>query len=61
MFYSLCYVEDKSTDMLKEQVSEERDMDLNEEEDIIMEDRREENWRHISEDGEDKIKIHSLI
>ena len=38
--YCLCYVKDISMDMLEEQVSEERDPDLNEEEDIRMEDSR---------------------
>ena len=40
MFYCLCYAKEISTDMLEEQVSEERDPDLNEEEDILMEDSR---------------------
>ena len=29
IFYSLCYDKDVSTDMLEDQVSEERDTDLN--------------------------------
>ena len=40
VFYCLCYVKDISTYMLEEQVSEERDTDLNEEEDIILKDTR---------------------
>ena len=36
VFYYLCYEMDISTDMLEEKVSEERDMDLNEEEYIRM-------------------------
>ena len=33
IFYCFCYVKFVSTDILEYQVSEERDMDLNEEED----------------------------
>ena len=35
-FYYLCYDMDICTDMLKDQVLEEIDMDLNKEEDIIL-------------------------
>ena len=41
VFYFLCYVKYISTGMSAEQVSEERDPDLNEEEYIRMEDSRE--------------------
>ena len=41
-------------------MSEERYWDLNEEEDIIMYDTRDEYWRYIAEDGEDKKKINSM-
>ena len=60
MFYFLCFVKDISTDMLEEQVSEEIDPDLNEEEDIIIEESREENWMDVSDNGEDKSEIHAL-
>ena len=60
VFYCLCYVKDISTDMLEDQVMEERDPDLNEEEDIIMGAIREEHWRDVSEEGDDKKKIHAL-
>ena len=60
MFYCLCYFKEISTDMLEEQVSEERDPDLNDEEDIIMEDRREEHWRDVAEYGDNKFYIHAL-
>ena len=36
VFYYLCYEMDVSTDISEDQVLEERDPDLNEEEDIIM-------------------------
>ena len=39
---------------------EERDPDLKEEEDIIMEYIREEHWRNVAEDVKDKMKIHSV-
>ena len=57
MFYCLCCVKEISTDMLEEQVSEERDPGLNEEEDIRMEDSGEEHW---SEVAEDKNKMHAM-
>ena len=40
-FYFLCYVKDIYTYMLEDKVSEERDPDLNEEEDIILDAIRE--------------------
>ena len=46
--------------MLEENVSEERDLDLNEEEDIIMEVSRKEKWRYVSKDGENESNIHAL-
>ena len=42
VFYCLCYAVDVSTYMSEYQVSEERYLDLNEEEDIIMDESREE-------------------
>ena len=60
MFYCLCYAKEISTDMLEEQVSEERDPDLNEEEDIITEYSTEYHWRDVAKDIEDKNKIHAL-
>ena len=48
VFYCLCYVKEISTDMLEKKVSEERYTDLNEEEDIIMEDSREDHWRDVA-------------
>ena len=59
-FYCLCFHKDISTDMLEEWVLEERDPDLNEEDNIIMEDSREDHWRYFAEDDEDMIKIHAL-
>ena len=46
--------------MFEEQVSEESYLDLNEEEDISMEDSREEHWRCVYGYGEDKSNIHAL-
>ena len=37
--------------MLEEQVFEDRDLELNEEEDIIMKDSREDKWRDVSDNG----------
>ena len=41
-------------------MAEERDPDLNEEEDIRLDAIREYHWRDISEEGNDKKKIHAL-
>ena len=41
-------------------MSEERDPDLNDEEDTIMDKIRDGYWRDVSEEGEDKKNIHSL-
>ena len=49
VFCFLCYVRDISMDMLEKHVSEERDTYLNEEEDIIIDDSREEHWRYVAE------------
>ena len=51
---------DISTDILQQQVSEERDPDLNGEEDIIMDDTREEHCRGVDYYGNYKKKIHAL-
>ena len=60
MFYFLCYVTDISTDMPEDQVAEEIYPDLNTEEDIRLDAIREEHWRDVSEEGDDKKNIHSL-
>ena len=60
VFYRLCYVADISTDISEEQVAEERYPDLNEEEDIILDKIREEYWRDIAEEGDDKKRIHAV-
>ena len=39
---------------------EERYPYLNEEEDIIIDEIREEHWRDVAEEGDDKKKIHVL-
>ena len=41
-------------------MAEERYPDLNEKEDIRRDEIREENWRDVSEEGEDKKNIHAL-
>ena len=60
LFYCLCYVKEISTDMLEEQVSEERDLELNDQEGIRMEYSRKDHCRDVSKDGENNINIHSL-
>ena len=60
VFYCFCSEMDVYTDMSEYQVSEERDQDLNEEEDIIMDGIRDDNWSDVAEEGAYKKKIHSL-
>ena len=60
LFSFLCYEMDISTDILEEQVSEERDTDLNEEDDIRMDEIRDKHWRYVAEEGDNKKKIHAL-
>ena len=42
-------------------MAKERDPDLNEEENIILDVIREEHWRDVSEEGDNKKKIHDLM
>ena len=42
-------------------MSEERDPDLNEEEDTILDAIREEHWRNIADKGDDNKKIYALM
>ena len=60
VFYCLCYVTDISTYMSEEQVAEERDPELNDEEDIRWYEIREDHWRDVAEEGDNKKKIHAL-
>ena len=60
VFYCLCYAKDRYTDMSEDQVAEERDMDLNEEEDVRLDTIREEHWMNVSEEGDYKKKVHTL-
>ena len=60
LFYYLCYVNDVPVYISEEQVSEERDLDLNDNEDIRMEDSREGHWGDVSNDGDNKKNIHAL-
>ena len=56
----MCFKE-ISTDMLKQQVLEGRDTNMDEEEDIRITDSREEHWRDVTEVNEkDRIQIHAL-
>ena len=60
VFYCLCYIKERSTDVLKEHVLEEKDADLNDEEDIKIEYSRGNHWRDVAEDSDGKSKIHAL-
>ena len=48
-------------DMLKENILEEKDLDMNEQENIIMKSSREENWRDVAQYGQDKSNICALM
>ena len=56
----LCCVKYILTNMLEDQVAKERDPDLNEEEDIVLDEIRKEHWRDVAKEVEYKKKIHSL-
>ena len=60
VFYCLCYEMDISIYMSEDQVSEERDIYLNEEEDIILDAIREKYCGGIAEEGDNKKKIRAL-
>ena len=60
VIYCLSYAIDIFTDMSEEQVSEEIDLDLNEEKDTRMDNSREENWMDVADEGDDKRKINYL-
>ena len=59
-FNCLCYEMDVSTYMSEDQVLEERYPDLNEEDDTRMDEIRDEHWRNVAEEGDDKKKMHDL-
>ena len=59
VFYCLCHAKDRSTYMSENQVAEQRDPDMNEEEDTILNAIREYHWRDVAEEGDNK-KIHDL-
>ena len=56
----MSYDKDRSTDMSEYQVAEERYPYLNEKEDVRLDANREEHWRYLAEEGDNKRKIHSL-
>ena len=60
VFSCLCYEMNISTDMSEDQVAEERDPDLNEDGGIRLDAIREENWRDVSEEGDNKKNIYDL-
>ena len=60
VFYCLCYVKYISKYMSEEQVADNRDTELNEEEGIGLGAIREEHWRDVAEEGDNKKKIHAL-
>ena len=60
VFYCLCFDTNISKDISEDQVAEARDPDLNEKEYIRFDNIREDHWGDISEENDDKKKIHAL-
>ena len=60
VFYCLYYDTDISTDIPEDQVAEEIYTDLNDKEDIRFDEIWEDHWRDITEENDDKEKIHAL-
>ena len=60
VFYFLLYDTDISTDILEDQVAEERDPDLKEKEDIRFDKIWEDRWKDIAEENDDNNKICAL-
>ena len=60
VFYCLCCDTDIYTDLSEYQVVEERDPDLNEMEENRFDEIREDHWRDLAEENDDKKKIHAL-
>ena len=60
VFYCLCYAKDRYKYVSEDQVTEERDTDLNEEEDVRLDAFREDHWRDVAEEGENKKKVNAL-
>ena len=60
VFYCLCYDTDITTYMSEDQVVEERYPDLDEMDDIRFDGIREDHWRDLAEESNDKKKIHAL-
>ena len=61
VFYCLCYDTDISTYYSEEHVVEERDPDLNNMKEDRFDKIREDHWRDLAEENDDKKKIHALI
>ena len=58
LFFVLCSL--NVNGFLEEQVLEERYMELNEDEDIRMDEIRDDHWMVIAEESDDKKNIHAL-
>ena len=61
VFYYYFYVKDISIYISEDHVAEDRYPYMNEEQDIILDAIREEHYRYVSEEGDDKKKINYLI
>ena len=60
VFHYLCYEMDISTDRSEDQLLEERDPDLNEQEDIRLDEIREERCMDVAQEGHDKKNFCAL-
>ena len=61
ILYCLCLVNERSIDMLEDQVLEDRYPDLMEEEDIRTDDSREKHWWEVAEKNDgNRSKFHAM-
>ena len=61
IFYRLDLVEEISTDMVEEQVTEKTDRDREGDEDIRIYDDMEEHWKEVEEENNEEMsKVHAL-
>ena len=60
VFYCLCYDTNLTKDYQEEQVVEERDPDLDKMDDIRFDEIREDHWRDLAEEINDKKKINAM-
>ena len=60
VFYCLCYDTNLTAEYSEEQMVEERYPDLDEMDDIRFDEIREDHWKDLAEESNNKKKIHAL-